>query len=178
MNPLPVLILVNRSASAFAYSCRLTKESDRKGRWQIINLTHKRDVCSWHLCMAQRAYICLCECECVPGCSFASLNVTMCACSWFWGQSKGCYRTCSLGSKTSTLPPAISLSGSNLPMSVCRSLSLCSIALTCTCGTSSRLAPTLGPHSVFLRFIAPALNFCKQLTQPAPVLQAAGKDST
>lgn len=124
MNQLPVLILVNRSASAFAYSCRLTKESDRKGRWQIINLTHKRDVCSWHLCMAQRAYICLCECECVPGCSFASLNVTMCACLWFWGQSKGCYRTCSLGSKTSTLPPAISLSGSNLPMSVCRSLSL------------------------------------------------------
>lgn len=176
MNQLPVLILVNRSASALAYSCRLTKESDRKRRWHNINSTHKRGMCSWHLCMAESAYICLCEFECVPGCSFASLNVTMCACLWFWGQSEGCYRTCSLGCKTSTLPPAISLSGSNLPMSVCRSL--CSIVLTCTCGTSSRLAPTLGPHSIFLRFIAPALDFCKQLTQPAPVLQPAGKDST
>lgn len=87
-------------------------------------LNHKRAVRSWHLCVARHAYICLCECECVPGCPFASLNVTMCACLWFWGQSEGCCHTCSRGSKTSTLPPAISLSGSNLPMSVCRPLCL------------------------------------------------------
>ena len=140
-------------------------------QYKPINAICVRDTCAW-----LSVHTCLCEFECVPGCSFAPLNVTMCACLWFWGQSEGCYRTCSRGSKTSTLPPAISLSGSNLPVSVCHSLS--SIALTCTCGTSSRLAPTLGPHSIFLRFIAPALNFCKQLTQPAPVQQPAGKDST
>lgn len=120
MNRLTVLILMNRSASASVQSCCLTEE-----RWHNINSTHKHDMRSWHLCVAEHAYICLCESECVPAFSFASLNVTMCACLWFWGQSEGCCRTCSPGSKNSTLPPAISLSGFNLPMSVCRSLPAC-----------------------------------------------------
>lgn len=180
MNQLPVLILVNRSAAAFAYSCRLTEESDRKGRWQIINLTHKRDVCSWHLCTAQRAYICLCECECVPGCSFASLRMWPCVHACGSGVSqKGAIAPAAWAVKPALYPLLFPPLDLIYPFQcVALSLSLCSIALTCTCGTSSRLAPTLGPHSVFLRFIAPALNFCKQLTQPAPVLPAAGKDST
>lgn len=178
MNQLPVLILVNRSASAFAYSCCLTKESDRKGRWQIINLTQKRNVCS-------------CTCAWPSAHTFACVSVCLAALlhPWMWP----CVHACGSGvsQKGAIAPAAWAVKPALYPLlfpsldliypcqCVARSLSLslCSIALTCTCGTSSRLVPTLGPHSVFLRFIAPALNFCKQLTQPAPVLQA-GKDST
>lgn len=103
-----------------------------------------------------------------------STTVFVHVCTWLCGSVGKCCRTCSLGSKTSSLPPAIFLSGSNLAVSV-----RLSFALTTQWHLLQlllRSAPSRRPTVHLSASHHAALNFCKQLTQPAPVLWPTGKE--
>lgn len=114
-----------------------------------------------------------------PDSSFVTHKCGVRACTRLWGSVGKCCRTCSLGSKTNSLPPAIFLSGSNLPVSV-----RLSFALTTQWHLLQLLLlrppalVSLGPPVHLSASHHAALNFCKQLTQPAPVLWPTGKAPT
>lgn len=88
-----------------------------------------RDICTWpcvHACACRSpgerlaAFLASIMRPCVRQCA------SVCALQ-FWGQWGKLQSHLQPGRKTGTLPPAISLSGSNLPVSECLSLSLCTL---------------------------------------------------